>query len=155
VRVWGIGKHQIPVFSHRRSGFRPTARNRAVQGFVGLKPDLQEMATCKGFASCTISPHPSPAPAGGGERAPSFPRRRESTSRKSKAKLQGLGISGVDASLRWHDGGIDSRFHGNDETQMRCLCGRAFTIRLLCRFDSANRHRIWPFLVSFSLLIFL
>ena len=45
----------------------------------------------------------------------SFPRRRESTSRQPKVKLQSLGISGVDASLRWHDEGMDSRLRGNDE----------------------------------------
>ncbi len=52
-------------------------------------------------------------------------------------------------------GGMDSRVRGNDEALMRLLRGWLYTIRALCRFDSANRHRIRPFLVSFSLLIFL
>ncbi|MFI0546495.1 MAG: hypothetical protein ACH34Y_06220, partial [Brachymonas sp.] len=33
----------------------------------------------------------------------------------SARELQSLGISGVDASLRWHDEGMDSRLRGNDE----------------------------------------
>ena len=36
-------------------------------------------------------------------KASSFPRRRESTNQEPQVKLQSLGISGVDASLRWHD----------------------------------------------------
>ena len=40
---------------------------------------------------------------------------RESISRTPKGKLKNLGLSGVDASFRWHDEYRDSGFRQNDE----------------------------------------
>ena len=59
----------------------------------------------------------------------SFPRRREPTSRQPKVKLQSLEISGMDASLRWHDEYLDSRLRGNDEVHIFCIKKVSFSGR--------------------------